>query len=1239
MTSIRKNTGRTFRFPFDIDRRVFLLLSAFFFILSIKPINNFLFPRLSTESLAKKIDKSFQKEYEQYTRTVDQLTDEDLYFDEISTEKLEELKENNWSYTIVQKDSLLFWSKPINLNKNSFDIRPDSLYTYEKEGEVGIMIRKDKTIGKSNFKVIGRFPLYFNYPIENEYLQSNFTFLRTKKQEQEDYGYKLKVITQSANSLEGAVTINGSKRFTLKEKTSFLDITDKNFWNFFLAAIPFILFGVSIHTYFKVVVKDNPLLYFTLLLLTVIGIRMTGYFFGFPDDFSEFYLFNPKLYSAGYVNISLGDVFINASLVFWILFFFIMNVQNKIFSIKTKFLKILFVLILSHVLFATAYLSLFTFRSLIYDGLLNFDTTNYHQLNSETIIGLGALIVIFMNYLLTTIIFNRYYERYFTGNFLKYIIPLAGFLLSFLANENNLSNYILITAIWTSLTLFFLSTKFLNTKFDFNSYKLIYWLIFLSASCVLIIHHFDVQKEVSLRQDFAKNLIHFENKNTESNLIALGKYLKQDSSKLTNYSSDELLAYISQHHLSKFESIYETNLSLYNSSDAILLTLRPELKGRVLNQAQPFIKRLDQFGKEEYLLSYTIGEKTLLLSLLPSYTFAENSSPFLSELKLNEKSATQKYQFAYYFNDTLLRQSGIDNFPISLPQHAKLKNGKISALGAKFSEVIAHSSSEEDKKSVIIRKKNNAAYRISTTYAYVFTSIFILMTLYILGNIIARSNLRRKRFINLLGLTLRMRIHLSILLVELISLAIIGFVTIYIFTNREKNEANNKAANISSEIKKTIELGERTNQFNLSDDKNTDWNQFKSTISPYLDKHKVGLNLYNMSGERIFTTVSHKISNIFPSLISPTAFSELKIKKNISKLQQESIGGLDYYTIYSNLMKSDGSINGILEIPNFSSRQIIRKSNSNIITMLINIYAFVFLLSSLFAFYITKRLTSSFSKIISQFSKINLTETNQPLDWPYSDEIGLLIKEYNRTLVKLENSTALLAKSEREFAWREMARQIAHEIKNPLTPMSLSLQSLQAAIKREDPNVPALTEKMTNTVLEQINVLTRIASNFSEFATMTDIDAKKESLIDILESTTGIYSDSDEFEFLFVFPKFDVYVNIDKVKIIRVLTNIIQNALQAIPNDRVGQIILMATKQPDNFIDITIKDNGEGIPPDLVDKIFEPNFTTKSSGSGLGLAMCKDILTKTGGTIYFETEEGEGTSFHILLPIFIEEEI
>jgi nitrogen fixation/metabolism regulation signal transduction histidine kinase len=304
---------------------------------------------------------------------------------------------------------------------------------------------------------------------------------------------------------------------------------------------------------------------------------------------------------------------------------------------------------------------------------------------------------------------------------------------------------------------------------------------------------------------------------------------------------------------------------------------------------------------------------------------------------------------------------------------------------------------------------------------------------------------------------------------------------------------------------------------------------------------------------------------------------------------------------------------------------------------LVNIYVFVFLFSSLLALLITNSVTRPFSYIVKQFTKINLSKTNQPLKWQYSDEIGLLVKEYNRMLRKLENSTILLAKSEREMAWREMAKQVAHEIKNPLTPMKLSLQMLERAIKNNSNNIPKITARVTGTLIEQIDNLSLIATNFSNFAKMPELKKEYFSLNDVLYAVTGMYNDDKDFEYLLLIPDYSITIFADKSQLIRVFTNIIQNATQAIPEDRKGNISLVVSKVKDNYIRVTISDNGEGISKEKGEKLFQPYFTTKTSGTGLGLAMCKDIMEQFGGKITYESIEHEGTSFHIDLPILDED--
>jgi two-component system nitrogen regulation sensor histidine kinase NtrY len=370
--------------------------------------------------------------------------------------------------------------------------------------------------------------------------------------------------------------------------------------------------------------------------------------------------------------------------------------------------------------------------------------------------------------------------------------------------------------------------------------------------------------------------------------------------------------------------------------------------------------------------------------------------------------------------------------------------------------------------------------------------------------------------------------------------------------------------------------------------------------------------------------------------LNPYAFNRMNHDNKSQFVNSENIGNLNYLSAYSFISTQNRSNLAILQIPYISANTEIKSETSTIIITLINIFVLLFLLSSAFALFLTNSVTQPFRYIVKQFTKINLSKTNEPLHWQYSDEIGLLVKEYNRMLRKLENSTVLLAKTEREMAWREMAKQVAHEIKNPLTPMKLSLQMLERAIKNNNPNIDEITARVTNTLIEQIDNLTLIATNFSNFAKMPEMKKEYFNLNDVLYAVTGMYNDDQENEFLFLIPDYNIIILADKSQLIRVFTNIIQNAIQSIPSTRKGNIALQVTKVVNNNIRVTISDNGEGIDKEKAEKLFQPYFTTKSSGTGLGLAMCKDILEQFGGRIWFESKLNEGSSFHIELPTVTE---
>jgi len=255
------------------------------------------------------------------------------------------------------------------------------------------------------------------------------------------------------------------------------------------------------------------------------------------------------------------------------------------------------------------------------------------------------------------------------------------------------------------------------------------------------------------------------------------------------------------------------------------------------------------------------------------------------------------------------------------------------------------------------------------------------------------------------------------------------------------------------------------------------------------------------------------------------------------------------------------------------------------------------------------------------------------LEWPYEDEIGLLVKAYNNMVLKVESQASLLAKNEREGAWRGMAQQVAHEIKNPLTPMKLNIQYLQKAIKSNHPNIINLTEQVSHSMLEQIENLTQIASAFSDFAKLPEVFPEDIEVGSLLQSIYDLYINNNQVEIIFTPTEQTNFVVSDKNQLYRVFTNLIKNAIEALSSKTDNPTIHIDIKNENETVIISVSDNGSGMNETTAQKIFDPYFTTKGSGSGLGLAMTKRILNYWNGDIWFETKLDIGTTFYVRLPL------
>jgi nitrogen fixation/metabolism regulation signal transduction histidine kinase len=366
--------------------------------------------------------------------------------------------------------------------------------------------------------------------------------------------------------------------------------------------------------------------------------------------------------------------------------------------------------------------------------------------------------------------------------------------------------------------------------------------------------------------------------------------------------------------------------------------------------------------------------------------------------------------------------------------------------------------------------------------------------------------------------------------------------------------------------------------------------------------------------------------------MNPLAYYNLNQLSSIEFFNQEKMGRISYLSIYCPVRDEKGEAYAYLNIPSFRTQDELKEEISKFLVTIINLNAFIFLFAGTIALFLTNRITYSFTLISEKMREINLGKTNEEIEWKRNDEIGGLVKEYNKMVKKLEESAIALAKSEREGAWREMARQVAHEIKNPLTPMKLSIQYLQKAVDNNSINVKEMTASVAKTLVEQIDHLSKIASDFSQFANIGNPKSELFDLHEMLYSLTSLYETTENLLFKWVPVHQHVMVYADRTQLNRLFTNLLQNALEACYN-KDKWVVSISEELNETHIIVKVTDNGDGIPVQTQSKIFIPNFTTKSSGTGLGLAMSKTIVEQAKGKIWFETKEGEGTTFFVELPL------
>ena len=478
-------------------------------------------------------------------------------------------------------------------------------------------------------------------------------------------------------------------------------------------------------------------------------------------------------------------------------------------------------------------------------------------------------------------------------------------------------------------------------------------------------------------------------------------------------------------------------------------------------------------------------------------------------------------------------------------------------------------------------------------------------------------------------LSLRIRIFLSMIVLILIASILMASISVIQFKNEARNYHQERLERKEDAVKEHINYILSNTTYPLTE-KNLPL-IFKDKIHELSDIHNVEINIYSLEGNLLKSSkASFSVDSISPPI--PKYIIKL-VQSSIEKryVDVKSVDGVKNRSSYTQIKDDKFKPLGILNLPYVDDDSFYENEIQEFLIRLSQVYFFMLIIAFALAYFLASYITQSLKTISDKINETSLNQKNEKIVIEAnSREINSLIKAYNAMVDKLEESATMLAQSEREQAWREMAKQVAHEIKNPLTPMRLTVQSFERKFNPEDPDLKQKLNDYTKTLIQQIDTMSSVASAFSNFASMPAQQNETLNVVEVVEFSLDIFNE----EYIqFESEEEEIITIMDRTQLVRIITNLVKNAIQAIPDEQVEKSIIVTVKRFENNVTISVKDNGIGIELENTEHIFEPKFTTKNSGMGLGLGIIKNIIENYKGTITFETELGKGTTFIVSLPI------
>lgn len=1124
-----------------------------------------------------------------------------------------EFGKDHFALFIFNEKEAVYWSNSLTIpevgvNENGF-VQLNNGWFFINQERIG------------PYKVLFLLQIKEAFPVKNRYLQERFLIGDNISE-----GIDISVNAVSTH----IISITGYPPFYLDFSKADYGKSSISNWNVFAFFLFFVSLLFLLYSYFfKLKQKNKKIITAWVFVILTILIRLIWLNNPFPKAVFQNPLFDPSVFAQSFLFPSLGDLLINALALLFIIAIISNGIYFSSFN-NRKYTNQGFAILFFFITIFWVYALDFLLEGLVKNSRIPFNIDHLFELDAYSLIAMIGIALLFLSYFIWVEVFVRFIYK--SGlSYKLFILYSFTFFALYGAVLSGYGEFDFTEAFWSLPVIIAIGTRnwYQNTKLGLGI--AIFNLAIISLFLAHVFEKYNIQKEHEIRQVIGERIALMQDPLQEIKMGQQIAELQNNNWIKQLFKSDS----IGTNQIAEIELLFSNDWFRYDKSfkknehDVFafdVLNTSDTLNKDIVFQ-ETLSEKLYFFHNKKigvgYVFSIPIIELNDTLGYLQG-TFSELSKPISSgfpQLLRSESNYIQSYasEYAYarYFNGKRIYSTNEGDFPVEVND----LNVDPSFMGYKENNATSILIlPEEYGFRWMIGKPLPQLLQKVTSFSYLFLFLgLLIVVLIILQQLIQGKPLFYFSFRSKIQL-----IFIAFILVILTLYAFVIFSQITTqFNQRNKDQITERLNSIH------IELGHKLGDVN---DLNTiSENRIKSYLYKFSEVFVADISLFDLEGE-LSASSSSLIwdKHLLSKLMDPIAFQNVSLGSQSRFIQEEAVGEFAYLSGYRPLYNDDGKKIAYLNVPYFARQDELKSEINSFIQVLINVFVLLMGLGVIVAIYVSNWITSPLKLLQSNFASLDLVNRNKPIQYSGNDEVASLVNAYNQKVSELETITESIVQSEKENAWQEMARQVAHEIKNPLTPMRLSIQHYQRLLEDEQEKALEKTPALMKALIEQIDNLNHIANEFSRFA---QISVSKQSEFDLgalMNEIYALYAHIEGVE-LTIDLEDDCIILADRKQLMRMLNNLVQNAIQATKKEEERNVGLRLKKDNETFI-IEVEDNGTGISKELEDKIFKPNFTTKSKGMGLGLAIVHTIINNHSGQISYKSAVPNGTVFIVELP-------